>query len=95
MAGVRRGTLGAGIVTRIGCADVTRDPEGRVVVKHSRQMDRPGLTFTRAEWEQLLFGPDSYRLAYGCLSWAACPVPQIVRGDADAHGLGLSAAAQR
>ena len=68
-------------------------------VKHSRQTGRPVFTFTGAEWEQLLYGPDSYRLAYGCLSWAACPVPpptldgHPVKGDADApHRLGLISA---
>ena len=60
-------------MTRIGPAEVTRDPEGRVDV----ELDGRHLIFAnRREWELFLFGEDSHRLAYNCLSWAVCPVPQ-------------------
>jgi hypothetical protein len=58
-------------MTRIGPAEVTRDPEGRVDVElHGRH-----LIFTRREWEQFLFGPDSTRLPYNNLSWSSSPFP--------------------
>ena len=55
-------------MTRIGPAEVTRDPEGCVYVElHGRHLKFSG----RREWDEFLFGPDSTRLAYNCLSWSS------------------------
>jgi hypothetical protein len=58
-------------MTRVGPAEVTRDSEGRVDVElHGRH-----LIFTRREWEQSLYGPDSTRLQYNSLSWSSSLFP--------------------
>ena len=58
-------------MTSVGCVEVTRCPDGGVDFRRSD--GGPGIRFTRKEWEEILFGPDSHRLRYGALPWATWP----------------------
>lgn len=47
------------------CVDVSIDTQtGRVVVRHSRQMDRPGVLFTPSEWGAFIAGVEAGEFGY-------------------------------
>ena len=48
------------------CVDVTLDTHGRVLVRHSRQLEpgQPCVSFTREEWETFLLGVNAYEFEY-------------------------------
>jgi hypothetical protein len=77
-------------MTRVGPALLSCDRDGRVNVRHWRQPDRPGVWFTREEWESFLFGVNSHDAEHAKLLREGVPEPASSSGGgSDGDRLGL------